>query len=442
MPPLMHPERGRSAVRVLNKAVRQLARPVALLGLALLLRSAAPAAADDHPAPGAAPWAEPFGQIEALVEELREIMHLGASSPVKAKTISKAEFLALYEQRMNEQQSPREIHGEELFLKLFGFVEDDFDYQKTMLDLMGEQAWALYDFKQGTLYLSEWAPTEAREFALVHELVHAIDDQNFNLRKYVEGAKLSEQQLARLAVVEGQASWVMTEWVMSQSGKSLRGNRLLAATTATATRFEAEQFPVYESTPLYFREVLIFPYTDGLLFQHEMIERFGTDGLSRVFEQPPLTTQQILQPDLYLQGTGPDHPDLPRAALPKGFRRVYEGTFGQLDHRILLEQHLGAGDRRDLLDKWKGGRFKVFENKRTGRAVLHYAVRWADPEAAREFYNLYRQICERKWNGLELVNSSRDRCEGVGADGRVWIELEGDTVRSVEGLPSDGTGGK
>ncbi len=398
-------------------------------------------ATDATLAPRSASETGAFDRIDTLSKELQEIMRMALPRPVRARSISKARFLSLFEERMREQQDPRELHGEEQFLRLFGLIPDDFDYHKTVLDLMSEQAWALYDFRQRTLYLADWAPVEAREFAIVHELVHAIDDQNFNLRKFFEGARRSEEQLARLAVVEGQASWVMTEWVMRQSERSLEGNRLLAITTATATRFEAEQFPVYESTPLYFREVLIFPYTDGLLFQHEMIERFGIDGLKRVFRQPPRNTQQILQPDLYIAGDVPTPPDVPQVPLPRRFKRIYEGTFGQLDHRILLEHHLGTTDRKDLLDKWRGGVFEVFEDKRTGDAALKYAVRWSDPEAASEFYHLYRQICERKWEGLKLINSGQDRCEGIGPGGRVIVALRGRTVESVEGLPVGSNGG-
>ena len=68
-------------------------------------------------------------------------------------------------------------------------------------------------------------------------------------------------------------------------------------------------------------------------------------------------------------------------------------------------------------------------------SVLLYAVRWDGPDAAREYYHLYRQICERKWDGLELVDSGEGQCEGAGPAGRVALELDGSTVRSVEGLP-------
>lgn len=383
-----------------------------------------------------------FEQVDSMLEDLREIMNFGPRRPVKFTTMSKAQFRALYQKRMREEQNRRQIRGEVLFLKLFGLVPNDFDYEKTVLNLLSEQAWALYDFKRQNLYLADWAPPDAQEFALLHELVHAVDDQNFNLLKYVEGAKDSEQQLARLAAVEGQASWVMTEWAMRQSGRSLVGNRLLAITTASATRFEAAQFPVYESTPLYFREALIFPYTDGLLFQHDLIDRFGMDGLERVFRQPPQTTQQVLQPELYLDGLAPQPPELPGVKLPKGFKRVYDGTFGQLDHRILLEQHLGDENRGELLDKWRGSQFEVREKRRTGESVLRYAVRWDDTDAAREYYHLYRQVCERKWDGLELVDSGPDRCEGIASDGRVLLEVDGHVVRSTEGLPAGNDGGK
>ena len=376
-----------------------------------------------------------FQQIDSMVEELKGIMGFGPRGPIKHKTISKAAFRKLYATRMKQSQKPKELERELLFLRLFGLVPDDFDYEKTVLDLLSEQAWALYDFKQRELYLADWAPAEALEYALLHELVHAIDDHHFSLLKYVDGAKESEGELARLAAMEGQASWVMTEWAMRQSDKTLEGNRLLAIATASATRFEAQQFPVYDRTPLYFREVLIFPYTDGLLFQDELVRRLGSDGFRRVFEQPPETTQQILQPSLYLRGFVPEAPPLAEHPLPKGFKRVYDGSFGQLDHRILLEHHLGDEDRGELLDRWRGAQFEVYEKRRSGESLLRYAVRWADGDAAREYYHLYRQVCERKRAGLALVNRGPDRCEGSTDAGRVVLEIHGNVVRSVEGLP-------
>lgn len=400
--------------------------------LALACAVSAPAAEDPPQAP---PAESPFAEVDSMLEALREIMGFGPRRPIRLGTLGKAQFQRLFREQMREEHTPRQIRNETLFLRLFGLVPEDFDYERTILDLMSEQAWALYDFKKRRLYLADWAPAEARSYALLHELVHAIDDQQFNLLRYVKRADGAERQLARLAVLEGQASWVMTEWAMRQSDKSLIGNKLLAIATASATRFEAEQFPVYRESPLYFRETLIFPYTDGLLFQHEMVERFGIEGLKRVFEQPPRTTQQIIQPELYLRGLDPDQPELPALKPPHGYKRVYEGIFGQLDHRILLEHHLGSQDLGALLDQWRGSQFEILENRRNGRALLRYAVQWASAAAAREYYQLYRQVCERKWSGLELVDTADGNCAGTASIGEVTLAVRGDTVLSVEGRP-------
>ena len=50
--------------------------------------------------------------------------------------------------------------------------------------------------------------------------------------------------------------------------------------------------------------------------------------------------------------------------------------------------------------------------------------------AAREYYHLYREVCERKWRGLELVNHGAGRCEGTAELGHVALELDGEVVRS------------
>ena len=47
--------------------------------------------------------------------------------------------------------------------------------------------------------------------ALVHELGHALADQNFPIEKFLgKNSEDSEESLARESVVEGQAEWLLT----------------------------------------------------------------------------------------------------------------------------------------------------------------------------------------------------------------------------------------
>ena len=159
--------------------------------------------------------------------------------------------------------SAEQIRHEELFLKKFGFIEENFDLAKQLVEVLTEQAAALYDFKTKTLYLGTWAAEELQEPALVHELVHALEDQHFNLTKFSKKSKGADQDLARSAVIEGQASWVMIEHSLRRSGRSLMENSLLAAAAAGSSRFEAERYPVYSGLPLVHQGSSAFPLHRG-----------------------------------------------------------------------------------------------------------------------------------------------------------------------------------
>ena len=194
---------------------------------------------------------ELFSQVDGMLASLSEITGLEVRKPIPREMLTRDEIRELIESRIAQESNPEEVRREELFLKLFGFVGDDFDLKGEVVDVLTEQAIALYDFKTRRLYLATWTPEEMQEFALVHELAHALADQHFNLKRFVKRARSSEEDIARSAVMEGQASWLMTEHVLRQSGRSMVGNRLLAIAAASASKVEADRFPVFlGSTPV------------------------------------------------------------------------------------------------------------------------------------------------------------------------------------------------
>lgn len=371
-----------------------------------------------------------------MLADVRGIMSFGANRPIRRSLISRQQINALVSKRLEKAVRPDEIRREEIFLKLFGLVEDDFDLKQVLIDVLTEQATALYDYKTRNLYLSTWTPKDLQEFALVHELAHAVADQRFGLEKFVKRSRTSDEDLARSAVIEGQASWVMTEWVMQQNGQSLAENRLLAVASAAASRIEAEEYPVYTQAPLYIRETLIFPYADGLLFQQSAIERYGKEGFRKVFEQPPLSTQHILQPEMYHAGVQPETAALPALRKPKGYKKIQQGVFGQFEHEVLLRRHLGEDKEFPVAEQWRGSNYELYEHSRSGGVVLRYASLWADDEAAAEYFRLYRQVCESKWGEFEVVEESPAAVRGSAPNGRFALSRRGALVQVLEGLPN------
>ena len=404
-------------------------RVTALL-LALLL--AAPAAAQSGVDVSQA--REIFSEIGGILQDLHEITGYRIKHRVPAEIITRDKVKEFLQQRLKEAASPEEIRVEELTLKKFGLVPRDFDLAKNTVDLLTEQAAAFYDFHRKRMFITDWTPSSTREPALVHELAHALADQNVNLEKFIKQGRASDDgSMARLAVMEGQAQWLMTEYLARKAGQSLATSPALLETMARAAESGAAEYPVFGSEPLYLRQTLVFPYSQGLLFQNAVYERMKQKAFQEVFRRPPLSTQQILHPDTYFSGLQPAQPALPQLPDSRGYKRIAEGTVGELDHAILLEQYVGREESKEVSPHWRGGAYALLERRSPQRVVLLYAVEWDGAASAARYFHLYRQVLGKKWTHLEIESEDATTLAGVGDDGHFLVQLTGNVVTSLEG---------
>src|SRR5215469_1173318 len=241
-----------------------------------------------------------------ITQELAEISGMHLRHPVPCAIISKAGVNKFLKERMKDVASPEDIRSEELTLKKFGFVPSDFDLAKNTVDLLTEQAAAFYDFNKKKLFITEATAGDSPEPVLAHELAHALADQNFNLSRYTkQGRKSDDGSTARLAVMEGQATWLMSEYLARKNGRTLKGSPELAAMMSKLSDSSGGQYPVFENEPLYLRETLTFPYTAGMMFQDAVFERDGNSSFGEVFTHAPLSTAQILHPAEYFDNEKP-----------------------------------------------------------------------------------------------------------------------------------------
>ena len=403
--------------------------------IALTLIAGAAAAAPQDAEISASREKELFSKVDEMLASLADIMGLSLIEPIERSVLTRDQINQLVTKRIQEEIKPDEVRLDQLFLKKFGFVDDDFDLVKQLTDVLTEQATALYDFKTRKMYMATWTPEDMQEFALVHELAHALADQHFDLQKFVKQANGADEDVARSAVLEGQASWAMTEYVLRPAGRSMVDNRMVAVAAAAASRVEAREYPVYDGAPLYIKESLLFPYTDGMLFQQSVVEKHGVDAFTMVFQRPPISTQQILHPEAYFEGRRPTKPPLPKPGNLRGFKKASEGQAGELDHWILLKQYFDQDRADELAPSWRGAHYELRENKKKDRAVMLYASEWENEARAEEFFKAYIEICRKKWSEVKVTTESAQELAGSSDDGGFRIRLAGKVVSSVEGLP-------
>ncbi len=378
-----------------------------------------------------------FGEIHRDLNELSGITGLPAKRTIRYDLITRDKVGEFLKERVKESVKPEELRAEEITLKKLGFVPQDFNLEKSTVDLLTEQAAAFYDYHKKRLYLTDWTPSATQESALVHELAHALADQNFHLERFIkQGGQSDDSELARMAVMEGQATWLMAETLARRAGQSIASNPELLDAMSGASEEGGSQYPVFNSVPLYLRETLIFPYTEGGRFQNAVYEKMGKAAFAEVFRRPPDTTQQILHPQKYFAHVEPADPAFPRVSPGKGFKELSEGMLGELDHAILVRQYGTRSQAGQIAPHWKGGRYSLLEDKAHTRVILRYVSEWDSNEIAEVFFRFYRQLLHKKWKKMEVTGDTEDMVSGTGDDGCFVLRRSGTVVTSVEGLAS------
>jgi hypothetical protein len=374
------------------------------------------------------------GEANRIAQELTTISGMKLLHAVPCDFISKENIGEFLKKRVKESIKPEDLRAEELTLKKFGLVPPEFNLAESTVELLTEQAAAFYDYDKKKLFITDSTPAETQEPVLAHELSHALADQNFNLGKFIRaGRKSDDGATARLAVMEGQATWLMSEYLARKMGQSLLSAPGLLDMMAGLSEGSAGQFPVFDKAPLYLRTTLIFPYTKGMLFQNALVKASGVESFSDVFRKPPVSTQQILHPDKYFAHVEPTTPSVPEPKL-KGFKSLVGGSLGELEHSILLEQYVSKDRATAIAPHWRGCSFEVREQGKRGRSVLLYVSEWDSEESARDYFAAYLEVLRKKWKKITIDAEATEQVTGTGDDGRFELRRKGALVTSVEGL--------
>ena len=379
-----------------------------------------------------------FSEIGDIEQGLTEITGLRFTRRVPYAVINKEQLRQYLDDRIKESIKPADLRAEELTLKLLGLIPADFDLRQNTVDLLTEQAAAFYDYNKRKLFVLEGTSAGPEErMALVHELAHALADQHFPLRKFIrEGLQSDDGSTARLAVMEGQASWLMAAYLSKRAGGPAEVPEGVLQLMTKSIETSAEQYPVFSKAPLYIRESLVFPYSDGMLFQDAIYRKRERMAFSEVFQHPPASTQQILHPEKYLAHTEPMIPGPPAAPAPRDVRSMAEGSLGEFDFQVLLSEYAGKEEGKRAAEHLAGGSYELYEYKRDKLPLLAYASTWDSEDAAQKYFELYHSVLKGKWKKLEVSSETPTQIEGHGDPGyfRTWREKA--TVYHLEGLKS------
>jgi hypothetical protein len=292
-------------------------------------------------------------------------------------------------QSIDEQFTSQDMANEEYLYKTLGLIPLDYKYKEELINLYTSQIGGYYDPKRKRYAMPTWVPDILQLPTAIHELTHALQDQHFDLQNFYDPRNLSiDNSLARAALVEGDATLLMLD-----SQRAIVGQESLKFQSSVNSEIFQQSLnlmlvPQLKAAPPSLTYSLLFPYTSGLRFVHQVIKQGGWSAINRAFSSPPESTEQILHPEKYLNNPKqdfraiPDSEALNNSALEKA-TVVDSTTLGEFVLGLMLASLLDTHDSIKAVEGWHGDKTIVFGNKNK-KGVLVY-TEWDTDTHAQKF---------------------------------------------------------
>jgi len=368
---------------------------------------------------------ELFKSVDKVFDFASEDTGMPKHTTVKKALVGPADIEKFTKDRLARAEYSQRFARAELTMKKFGLLPRDFNLREFLVKSNGQSIAGLYDDETKTIWLLNTISMEKQGPILAHELTHALQDQNYDLRHWMKAGEkraapktksdddevsTDESTTARHAIVEGQAMVVYLDFMLARFGRNLKDSPGVVASMQDAAVQATIDTELMHKAPMVLREAGSFPYRDGLFFEADILQKRGQHAAFQgVFAQPPRNTHEVFDSNAYLE-----HPKLTPVAIPDvqsvlgGNFEVFDvGSFGELDVRALLKQFGDKHGAVDFAPAWQGGSYVAFrraqvpagDGLKTSDVALLYVSRWKTPAAAEHFARFYATSVAKRYTG-------------------------------------------
>jgi hypothetical protein len=389
-----------------NAITRRIALATQLIGCAALVTAAEPA--------------DPFARAAVIQQEVAEIRGLPFKQTVPMEKQTPEGLIRHMEKEAGESMpDAMEKHFDKIVRRVGlyrGPVIEDFT--SMIQSVMTSQVAAYYDSDTKRIYLLSEGDNDMEQGVVYsHELYHALQDQYFDLDAFTsDKLKLdSDQTLARVAVIEGEATYLHTLWGLKQLMKQMPPRALVApAIQAQAdidinqlmamTGASAEDKAEAEDIPPFILEVLIGNYMKGAAFIFALHEQ-GWSNVEKLYkEYPPQSTEHILHPEKWTAREGHSTftwPALGKVRSLKDWELIDDDVLGEAQWRIIFKVQGLEADAKAAASGWNGDRYAVLKRNKSDETLLLLRTSWDSEAEATQFTEAYRRLLAAKYQGTD-----------------------------------------
>src|SRR5580700_11047811 len=333
---------------------------------------------------------------DEVLAQMSKILSLPIKEPLKKTLRSKQEVRDYLIREDKEDKKDAERYADDKTLEAFGLIPKGFPLDSFMLVVLTDQVAGLYDPKAKAFFIADWIPVDEQRTVMSHELTHALEDQSFHIDSWIKAARPNDDaELARDAVSEGSAVAAMLDYSFLESKITVRDLPDITNYIRSSAVAEMEKDPLLSKAPIIVRDELLFPYLDGTNFTQQFLKaNSGWKDFHKIFENPPVSTSQIIHPDRYLKGIKPAIVSLPKWAglAPADWKLLEENVLGEFGLREVLKQFVGEEQAEKTAPMWNGDHYAVFEDAKSKQLTLIVRLHLDSTDDAALFFGRYSEL--------------------------------------------------
>jgi hypothetical protein len=312
-------------------------------------------------------------EFAALVDELQTYVEdergLEFKEDVEVELLADDQFVDRLLEDFDEDRE--ELEQDALLLQSLGIIEPGTDLADALEDVVTAGVIGFYDPETDELVVRGTDTNLYVQQTIVHELVHALDDQWFDLDRPELDDAVDESSFGFGVLVEGSAHHIDQTWgddLSEEDQEQLAVDML---------RYESGMDLDFDTFPLELYEFIASQYPLGAAFVEDVLDDRGLEGVDAAFEAPPMTSKEVMEPDAYLDGFEPTPVDVP----PAEGDVVDEGVFGQFLLEFVLQDEPSV-DAEEVASGWAGDWYVAWEDAGSTCLRVDFATEDADAHDA------------------------------------------------------------
>lgn len=399
--------------------------------------------------------------VARAMARVERVRGLEFEETVPVEIVSREEFA---DEEFYEATSEDEVVFDNVKFQALFMINESTDSYDVQEENAGASVGGYYDPDADEIVVVSENRTAAEmdELTLAHELVHALQDQYYNISSFDRGTR--DRYNARNGIIEGDANYV--EYLYERRCEDEWDGECLFPQTEPGESGDSE-LANYGPYLMNFQ-----PYSDGPAFVRDHHEEGGWEAVNDVYETPPASSEQIIHPETYpdetprnltvedrtsdrwdlLQLDGrPDYAEIGEAGLFSMFMYPTYETDGmvQLVPARSFFNYDESGDldpidplnyEHDYTEGWDGDRMVVYTSD-GGETAYVWKLAWDSEADAEEFLEGYHEMLS--YRNASEVDDHEDTWvidEGDDFAGAYYVHGDGDVVEivhapSVDELP-------